>query len=71
MGGHKTIKYHELLSEHLLLVICRGRLLTHLTTGVTRLGAGVLAVKWETPFTLLSCGYDTVVRLWDTRIING
>ena len=31
-------------------------------------GAGVLDVKFESPNTLLSCGYDTAVRLWDMRI---
>ena len=30
-------------------------------------GAGMLDIAWLTPFTLLSCGYDTFTRLWDTR----
>ncbi|XP_028937123.1 F-box/WD repeat-containing protein 4 [Ornithorhynchus anatinus] len=30
-------------------------------------GAGVLDVCYETPFTLLSCGYDTYIRYWDLR----
>ncbi|XP_046386000.1 F-box/WD repeat-containing protein 4 [Ischnura elegans] len=33
-----------------------------------RNGAGILDVHWETPQTLLSCGYDTLIRLWDIRI---
>lgn len=32
-----------------------------------RNGAGVLHVCTETPSELLSCGYDTFVRLWDLR----
>ncbi|KAL5021004.1 hypothetical protein ScPMuIL_000159 [Solemya velum] len=32
-----------------------------------RRGAGVLDIKYESPQTLLTCGYDTSVRLWDTR----
>lgn len=35
--------------------------------GNFRLGAGTLDLKYETPHTLLSCGYDSTVRLWDTR----
>ncbi|XP_032227599.1 F-box/WD repeat-containing protein 4 isoform X2 [Nematostella vectensis] len=31
-------------------------------------GRGILSVKWESPSTFLSCGYDTTVRYWDTRI---
>jgi len=30
-------------------------------------GAGVLDVMYESPSTLLSCGYDTYVRYWDLR----
>ncbi|CAB3999277.1 F-box WD repeat-containing 4 [Paramuricea clavata] len=33
-----------------------------------RRGAGVLDLKFESPNILLSCGYDTAVRLWDMRI---
>lgn len=33
-----------------------------------RIGAGVLDLKFESPNILLSCGYDTAVRLWDMRI---
>jgi len=30
-------------------------------------GAGVLDIQFESPNTLLSCGYDTYVRMWDLR----
>lgn len=32
-----------------------------------RKGAGILDIQWETPHTLLACGYDAYIRLWDTR----
>lgn len=47
-----------------------GRHIMNLLTGSAQVGAGVRGIKWETPFTLLSCGYDTTVRLWDTRLHN-
>ncbi|KAJ0004641.1 hypothetical protein NQD34_010855 [Periophthalmus magnuspinnatus] len=31
-------------------------------------GAGVLDIVFETPFQLLTCGYDTFIRLWDLRL---
>ncbi|XP_053548458.1 F-box/WD repeat-containing protein 4 isoform X1 [Bombina bombina] len=43
-----------------------GNLLTCLGTDYRR-GAGVLDVCFETPYTLLSCGYDTFIRYWDIR----
>ncbi|XP_061767001.1 F-box/WD repeat-containing protein 4 isoform X2 [Nerophis ophidion] len=33
-----------------------------------RRGAGVLDMVFETPFHLLTCGYDTFIRLWDLRL---
>ncbi|XP_055018599.1 F-box/WD repeat-containing protein 4 isoform X2 [Boleophthalmus pectinirostris] len=33
-----------------------------------RRGAGVLDIVFETPFQLLTCGYDTYIRLWDLRL---
>ena len=30
-------------------------------------GAGVLDVQFESPDIVLSCGYDTCVRMWDLR----
>ena len=35
--------------------------------GGYRFGAGVLDMKYEDPNTLLSCGYDASLRMWDTR----
>ncbi|XP_066589512.1 F-box/WD repeat-containing protein 4 [Prorops nasuta] len=32
-----------------------------------RRGAGVLDMVWDTPQTLLTCGYDTSIRKWDMR----
>lgn len=43
-----------------------GQLVTCLGTDFHR-GAGVLDVFYETPSTLLSCGYDTYIRYWDLR----
>ncbi|XP_032651603.1 F-box/WD repeat-containing protein 4 isoform X2 [Chelonoidis abingdonii] len=44
-----------------------GQLVTCLGTDFHR-GAGVLDIVYETPFTLLSCGYDTYIRSWDLRV---
>lgn len=33
-----------------------------------RRGAGVLDMVFETPSQLLTCGYDTFVRMWDLRL---
>nr|XP_060624245.1 F-box/WD repeat-containing protein 4 isoform X2 [Anolis sagrei ordinatus] len=43
-----------------------GQLVTCLGTDFHR-GAGALDVFYETPSTLLSCGYDTYIRYWDLR----
>lgn len=43
-----------------------GQLITHLGSDFPP-GAGVLDVMYESPSTLLSCGYDTYVRYWDLR----
>ncbi|XP_039727364.1 F-box/WD repeat-containing protein 4 isoform X1 [Pteropus medius] len=43
-----------------------GQLTTHLGSDFPA-GAGVLDVMYESPSTLLSCGYDTYVRYWDLR----
>ena len=32
-----------------------------------RLGAGILQLKMEDRHTVLTCGYDTTLRLWDLR----
>ncbi|KAK6293546.1 F-box/WD repeat-containing protein 4 [Coregonus clupeaformis] len=33
-----------------------------------RRGAGVLDIVYESPFQLLTCGYDTYIRFWDLRL---
>ncbi|XP_005747470.1 F-box/WD repeat-containing protein 4 isoform X1 [Pundamilia nyererei] len=33
-----------------------------------RRGAGVLDIRFESPFQLFTCGYDTFIRLWDLRL---
>ncbi|XP_075830337.1 F-box/WD repeat-containing protein 4 isoform X2 [Microtus pennsylvanicus] len=43
-----------------------GQLITHVGSDFPP-GAGVLDVMYESPSTLLSCGYDTYVRYWDLR----
>ncbi|KAK3590233.1 hypothetical protein CHS0354_041300 [Potamilus streckersoni] len=35
--------------------------------GKARRGAGILDIKYESPNILLTCGYDTFIRMWDTR----
>lgn len=54
------------LSLYALLFFLSGQLITHLGSDFPP-GAGVLDVMYESPSTLLSCGYDTYVRYWDLR----
>jgi WD40 repeat protein len=35
--------------------------------GNNQRGAGILHSIWESDNQVLSCGYDSCVRLWDTR----
>ncbi|KAH9524565.1 F-box/WD repeat-containing protein 4 [Bulinus truncatus] len=35
-----------------------------------KLGAGVFDLKYESPHELLTCGYDTFLRLWDLRTLK-
>ncbi|XP_052468925.1 F-box/WD repeat-containing protein 4 isoform X3 [Carassius gibelio] len=35
-----------------------------------RRGAGVLDIAYESPFQLLTCGYDTFIRYWDLRVCS-
>ncbi|XP_028843917.1 F-box/WD repeat-containing protein 4 isoform X1 [Denticeps clupeoides] len=35
-----------------------------------RRGAGVLDIAYESPFQLLTCGYDTYIRYWDLRVCS-
>ena len=48
------------------MVYCRGQLLGNLG-GRYKNGAGVLDIQYESPDILLSCGYDTSIRMWDLR----
>lgn len=43
-----------------------GQLVNHLGVGFKR-GAGVLDMAFESPNILLTCGYDTYLRMWDLR----
>ncbi|GFR61033.1 F-box/WD repeat-containing protein 4-like [Elysia marginata] len=43
-----------------------GNCLAHLSVNHRR-GAGVLDVRFESPNEMLTCGYDTFIRLWDMR----
>eukprot|EP00112_Aurelia_sp_Birch-Aquarium-sp1_P006495 Seg1716.18 transcript_id=Seg1716.18/GoldUCD/mRNA.D3Y31 product="F-box/WD repeat-containing protein 4" protein_id=Seg1716.18/GoldUCD/D3Y31 len=48
----------------------RGRMLYGMTSNGSekeRLGAGILQLKMEDAHTVLTCGYDTTLRLWDLR----
>ncbi|XP_071169608.1 F-box/WD repeat-containing protein 4-like [Mytilus edulis] len=45
------------------------RLLHNLGSGHKR-GAGVLDIKYETSHIMLTCGYDTSLRLWDLRTLS-
>jgi len=44
----------------------RGQFVDHLGSD-PRYGAGVLDIQYESPDIVLSCGYDTYVRMWDLR----
>lgn len=44
-----------------------GQLISHLGVGFKR-GSGVLDMAFESPHTLLTCGHDTYLRLWDLRM---
>nr|KAG5714199.1 hypothetical protein BaRGS_018416 [Batillaria attramentaria] len=46
--------------------ILRGQLLNHLGADFKR-GSGVLDMAFESPNTLLTCGHDTYLRMWDLR----
>lgn len=53
-------------SHYSALLLPSGQLIMHLGSDFPP-GAGVLDVMYESPSTLLSCGYDTYVRYWDLR----
>ncbi|KAJ8248146.1 hypothetical protein GJAV_G00238830 [Gymnothorax javanicus] len=45
----------------------RGQMVSCLGSDFRR-GAGVLDITFESPFQLLTCGYDTFIRYWDLRV---
>ncbi|KAB0384503.1 hypothetical protein FD755_006420 [Muntiacus reevesi] len=64
--GHDEDVCHFVLANSHIISAGGGQLMTHLGSDFPP-GAGVLDVMYESPFTLLSCGYDTYVRYWDLR----
>lgn len=54
------------ISRNLLFFSCRGVMDCSLGQDHRR-GAGILDLKYEAPDILLSCGYDSYLRLWDLR----
>ncbi|KAK3710764.1 hypothetical protein QZH41_016753, partial [Actinostola sp. cb2023] len=63
-----TAGYSSVVPAVQLWSLANGALVRNLDPVCHRFGAGVLSVLWESPFTFLSCGYDTNVRYWDTRV---
>ncbi|XP_042315470.1 F-box/WD repeat-containing protein 4 isoform X2 [Sceloporus undulatus] len=61
-----TIQTEDRVWSIAISPLLSGQLVTCLGTDFHR-GAGVLDVFYETPSTLLSCGYDTYIRYWDLR----
>ncbi|XP_048362596.1 F-box/WD repeat-containing protein 4 isoform X2 [Sphaerodactylus townsendi] len=61
-----TIQTDDRVWSIALSPLSSGQLVTCLGTDFHR-GAGVLDIFYETPFTLLTCGYDTYIRYWDLR----
>lgn len=62
----ETVVHVAPVQIHFGVSLFSGHLVTCLGTDFHR-GAGVLDVFYETPSTLLSCGYDTYIRYWDLR----
>ncbi|XP_065408748.1 F-box/WD repeat-containing protein 4 isoform X2 [Chrysemys picta bellii] len=67
--GHclHTVQTEDRVWSIAISPLLSGQLVTCLGTDFHR-GAGVLDIVYETPFTLLSCGYDTYIRSWDLRV---
>uniref|UniRef100_A0A8D0E9P8 F-box and WD repeat domain containing 4 n=1 Tax=Salvator merianae TaxID=96440 RepID=A0A8D0E9P8_SALMN len=61
-----TIQTEDRVWSIAISPLSSGQMITSLGTDFHR-GAGVLDVFYETPSTLLSCGYDTYIRYWDLR----
>ncbi|XP_054262418.1 F-box/WD repeat-containing protein 4 isoform X2 [Macrosteles quadrilineatus] len=39
-----------------------------MTKSVVKNGAAVFDIQWECPNTLVTCGFDAILRLWDIRV---
>ncbi|XP_032169694.1 F-box/WD repeat-containing protein 4 isoform X2 [Mustela erminea] len=61
-----TIQTEDRVWSIAISPVLSGQLMMHLGSDFPP-GAGVLDVMYESPSTLLSCGYDTYVRYWDLR----
>ncbi|XP_045882148.1 F-box/WD repeat-containing protein 4 isoform X2 [Meles meles] len=61
-----TIQTEDRVWSIAISPVLSGQLMMHLGSDFPS-GAGVLDVMYESPSTLLSCGYDTYVRYWDLR----
>ncbi|XP_075072381.1 F-box/WD repeat-containing protein 4 isoform X2 [Mixophyes fleayi] len=61
-----TIQTEDRVWSVAISPLLSGQLMNCLGTEFKR-GAGVLDIHYETPYTLLSCGYDTYIRYWDLR----
>ncbi|KAM7074028.1 F-box/WD repeat-containing protein 4 isoform 2-T2 [Molossus nigricans] len=61
-----TIQTEDRVWSIAISPLLSGQLMTHLGSDFPP-GAGVLDLMYESPSTLLSCGYDTYVRYWDLR----
>ncbi|XP_023096619.2 F-box/WD repeat-containing protein 4 isoform X2 [Felis catus] len=61
-----TIQTEDRVWSIAISPLLSGQLMMHLGSDFPP-GAGVLDVMYESPSTLLSCGYDTYVRYWDLR----
>ncbi|RZC34718.1 F-box/WD repeat-containing protein 4 [Asbolus verrucosus] len=56
ISSRSTVTIHDMINQKFVVKL-----------GSERFGAGVLDIKWDTPSTLWSCGYDAHLRRWDLR----
>ncbi|KAJ1525697.1 hypothetical protein ONE63_008908 [Megalurothrips usitatus] len=61
---------HHHTKPPLILYDIERRQMACLKTHSNQRGAGVLDVLWEDPNTVVSCGYDSYVRMWDIRTLS-
>ena len=55
-----------LITKYYFMLCLSGSCVAQLSVNHRR-GAGVLDLRFESPNELLTCGYDTFIRLWDLR----